>query len=357
MNATAQRFCIVCGQPFEASRNEDVCPRHAAPSDISAGRTRPTSVLPGVRSELPGFGEHYVMARSVPPLVDFAIGPGGVVYALDSAMGGQACSVAAWTDGEFTSSAMLKVSEPLGIDLLGDGRPVVVGESGTVVVIAGLSTAGGDRLPATSGHQFHTHVSCVAKQPRSEVLAMGVPARAEVMKVDLPGFGQSAWVEGLPARPVAVTFSASGDRLAVGLDDGSLHVIDAASRARQWVAQPSEVDALGVVGCAAGAAGGWVVAYESQHLSAWDDTGRPTGLVDVGFAVSAVHADPGSGWVTVAGMQGEASIWSADLRELLAAGRPHEAAVVRVLLIPGAGLLVTGTEDGQVTAIEISTSS
>jgi WD40 repeat protein len=279
--------------------------------------------------------------------------PGGVVYALDSALAGQACSVAAWKGGEFVSSAMLRVPEPLGIRVLDEGRPVIVGGSGTVVVLGELAAVGGGQLPETVGHQLHRNVTCVAKQPHSDVLALGVPEGDEVVRVGLPGFATSCWVDGLPARPVAVAFSGSGDRLATGLDDGSLLVVDTRSGARAWVGQPSGVDGLGVVACAAGADDGWVVAYESEHLAVWDSAGRQSAMTETGFAVSALHVDPGSGRVVVGGLRGELSVLSADLGRVLAYAPARGEPAVCVLLLPDADTLVSGSEAGAVEAFEL----
>jgi hypothetical protein len=334
----AHRYCIVCGQMFDGTGSDDaLCPAHAGRAAEGAGP--------------PGFTAQYALARTVPPLVDVAIGFDEVVYVLDSTLAGQACSVAAWKDGEFVSSSMLKVPEPLHIGTLDDGRVVVVGGGGTVVVLGGLATADENRLPSTVGHQFHTHITCAAHQPGTSVLALGAPERDAVLKVDLPGFDESTWVGGVTARPVALAFSGRGDALATGLDDGSLLVVETQHGAPRWAARPSTFDGVGVVACAAGAGGGWVVAYESQHLAVWDETGRLRSAVRCEFPLTAVHADLASGRVAVGGVHGEVSVRSADLQQVLVSGRPHDGAVVYVVALPEPGVAITGCEDGQATLL------
>jgi hypothetical protein len=331
--STTQRYCIVCGRVFEGTGDDALCPDHAA--------------VPSRPAAPPGFDGQYVVARSVPPLVDVAIGLDEVVYLLGSALGAQACSVAAWRDGEFVSSSMLKVPEPLHLDALDGGRLAVIGGGGTVVVLSGLASADENRLPGTVGHKLHTHVTCAANQPGTSVLALGVPEQDAVLRVGLPEFEQSTWVAGLPARAVALSFSGTGDALAVGLDDAGLAVVEARSGAPRWTARPSTFDGVGVVTCAAAADGGWVAAYESQHLAGWDAAGRLRALARCDFPVTALHADLSSGRIAVGGLHGEVAVWSADLQQVLASGRPHDDAVVFVVALPGPGLAITGGESGQ----------
>lgn len=344
MHSTSEiRYCIVCGRQLDPGQGDEMlCPdhAHAAPSagPVSASGPEPINDL-GV-----------VLGRCPPPMVDFALGLQGEFYVLDSGMGGEACSVACWNDGELQGSVMLKVPDALAVVVLPGGGVTVVGRRGTVVTVTGLMSAAEGELPHVGGHETHWGVSCAAEMPRAQAVALGVPADECVYLLRVPDYESEQVVRELAARPVALAFSFDGSRLAVGSNDGSLRVVDVTSRRTVWERTPRRFDGEGVLAVAARAGGGWAVAYESQDAAVWSADGDEVGCCRRDHQLAALHVDFDTDRVALGDRYGDVEIWSPSLDRVLARGHLRDSRLVRVILMPEAQVLIGGVEGGEVVA-------
>jgi len=292
------------------------------------------------------------LLRCVPPLLDIGVAGGGILYTLSDALEGKAASVARWKRDGFESSVLLRVEKPLGLAVLPEGAPLVVGGRGTVVIVSHPASPAQEELPQTRGHETRWGITCFALNPFGTILACGVPEEGAVNGLILDGFSEQTLLMGLIGNPTALAFSVDGRFLAIGCSSGEMRMLDMSTRRILWSQERAGLEE-GIIAIAPMREGGWVAAYEDRHLLQWSAEGELEAQEALGYEVTSLAADPARGRIAVGGRHGRISVRSPGLRNTLFAERVHADRVVQLIFREEGDILISAARNGEVQEVRL----
>ena len=243
--------------------------------------------------------------------------------------------------------------KPIGLSVGGDVA-VVAGEAGELVAV----NVGGGVVRESSRHSLDSGIVSFAVNAYGSIVAWsslwvagsltGPPPSASVQAVVL------ATSEVQPLIPddgrhstTAMAFSPDGRNLALGRDDGTVSVMDMATR-RVEANLPAATPASPIVAMAASPTGGWVVAYGSRAVKGWDASGSLIGETAETGAISSLAVEPSTGRIAVARDDGHITVYSAALAGPGADHAIADARIVRVVFEAVGGPLLCASRDGAV---------
>ena len=336
--------CPVCGWLLEGAGSGAPEPPVRRPS--AAALPRPAAQTLGVRCS------HAPFFSAIPPLVDIALHhEGACTYALSEVIGGAASSLGRWGDPGFESSAMLSVESPIGLELLADGSPIVIGGKGVVVNVMFAANTTEQPMPSTRGHRTGRDVSCFAIDPARAELALGVPSEGAVMRLQTGDFLEGALVGNLPGNPTALAYAADGATLGVGCYSGELIIVSGSGGRIQTLERPSSNE--GVVAVAAAPGGGWVAAYEDGRLLFWDAEGHAVAEDVLQAEVSTLAVDRATGRIVAGHGLGRVVLWEPVLAERASDEEVHDDRVARTVPLLDRGMIVSAGRSGDVVVTNV----
>lgn len=150
-------------------------------------------------------------------------------------------------------------------------------------------------------------------------------------------------VEGIH-HPNALAFSADNRFLAVGTLEGSISILDMATR---QIIRTLTVDTPGSVEhIQSTLTGGWTAAFDNDQLAAWDQDGELLWLIDTDDHVFCLDVDPATGEIATGDASGTVSVYDPEDGGILFGETAHEDEIVAVLFEAGKGSLISAGGDG-----------
>lgn len=327
--------CPVCGWSLMKGVPETVSPRQAAPTVIPGSAHRPAPEVTSYATQ--------IFIQVVPPLVDFVLHDEGHTYVLSEAIEGKATSLARWGDEGFEGSSMLAIGTPIGLELLDDGSPVIIGGKGTVVNL--------DFPDETRGHETKWNISCFAINPARNMLSFGVPADRAVKGLLTRDFSENVLMDNLPGNPTALSFSRNGKLLAAGCYSGEICILDTSTGHTETIERPGIHE--GVVALGAISDGRMVSAYEDGQLVIWDASGAVLVEDNLDADITTIAVDVETERVAVGCSQGQVYVWEPMLGEAIVNQQVHSGRVTRIVFRRSGSLIVSATSSGEVSVLDL----
>lgn len=305
----------------------------APPSSDMISRIEEPVVIP--REERPG----ELMATHSEPLVDIAYDESkGRYYLLDK--GG---FLLGSTPTGPERAVNVKMSEPLGLALAGESDVIAVDGAGriTVVSLSDISS------PEASEYTTSTEIDSFAVNSFGTIVAFVAPDSGDIRGWFVAS-GNEQVLFSVIGGPSSLAFSADGRFLAVGCGDGSIQVIDMASRRVSLTLQEPSLEGEEVVALAPAPGGSWVAAYRNNYICCWEADGTPGSKVRNQSAVVSMAVDREAGKVAVGSSRGHVRIRPADLRKVIIDEALHSGRVVRIIFTSEGKHLLSAGSDGVV---------
>jgi hypothetical protein len=218
-----------------------------------------------------------------------------------------------------------------------DNRLVIVRSDGSVELV--------DRTPGSTAAStvFHTQkpVACFAVNPFGTKLVYAAPSEACVRELNLLNSKESLLCEHL-SGVTTLAFSKDSQHLAVGLEDGSVDIINISSRSLAGSLVSNDGASGEVTHLAAGPASQWVVVYRNRAIACWNqfDNSEPENLIQSDLWITSLSVDSQSGKVACGCKGGMVVTYPLDLGAYDFRKPVFKSDVVKLAFLKGGETLV-----------------
>jgi hypothetical protein len=246
-------------------------------------------------------------------------------------------------DGLTKAKTSLDLPEPLGLVSAARGEAAVISGDGKILAVvpaAGL-------IQVLREGKLSIPIQCYALNPFGTMLACAHPDTSRICGLFLGKMEERVFAEQID-NPTAIGFSRDGRYLGVGCEDGSVHILDIATRQETQVLTGSDHDLEGPVLLVQGGNRDgnpcWVVGYDNECLAQWTPYGELIESVDLSFAPNCLAVNPENGDIATGGKKGQVEVLSADL-EVRYEDQVHTGRVLQLVFEKSTGKLYSVGSD------------